>query len=454
MKYVHVLVILVIAVVPAALSQQEQQGRQLVMLDVKGSGSSFADSGESLSQNVFYDRDEMIQDLQIQIDDLKRSIIETKSMVQPQPLFPTLKVGVLAQFQGQALQEQLSALQQADPNYTQHWQRQMYVRRFRVLVGGTLSPSTSFFFESDAPNIGRTAGNGTKASSVNMYVQDAQIQQTISNEFGVIAGLQLVGISRNSLQSAASLMSVNYGAYQFVTSGPLDNLVGRDLGINSRGYFLDDRLEYRAGIFSGKNTNQYSPLRVAARINYNFLDKEKGYYYSGTALGKGNYFEIGGGVDLQGTYSGAALDGFYDAPLGALGSVTVSAGFTHLDGGGSDRDSSVIPILIPKQNILFFEAGFFLKEMKLQPYVKYESQDVSATVLKQVGAVPSTLDYQNALRSNYRVGGGVNYYIKGHTASVKVLYEIVYRNRASTVADRFESASNGELTIQLQYFFF
>jgi hypothetical protein len=347
-----------------------------------------------------------------------------------------------------------SALQENNPDYSKHWQRQIYVRRLRVLLGGEIAKNTTFFFETDAPNLGKVSTNGTKDSKISIYVQDAQVQHTFMPELSIIAGLQLVGIARNGLQSAASLLALDYGSYQFTTSGPLDNSVGRDLGINLRGFLFNDRLEYRTGVFSGRNINLYSPLRLTGRFQYNFKDIEKGFYYTGTTLGKGNIFSVGCGIDKQGSYSAFAIDAMYDSPLGNLGSVTFSSSVSFLDGGGTDNDSTVFTGLIPKQSIYFAELGYFFKDWNIQPYVKYEAQDVNASVLKQVGANESNLELKNKLRSSQRVGFGVNYFISGHNINLKLLYEVVLRNRVSMDPNSVEQASNGTLTFQLQYFTF
>ncbi|MFH1194383.1 MAG: hypothetical protein V1720_01645 [bacterium] len=388
------------------------------------------------------------------IGELKTAIQTAPTPVQTTPPLFNIKTGILLQAHAQAIQEGSTVTQDADPNYTQHWQRQLFVRRIRVILGGDIAKNTSFFFETDAPNIGKLTGQGVKDTKFTMYIQDAYIQHSFMPELSVIAGLQLVGISRNGLQSAASLMGLDYGSYQFLTSGPLDNSAGRDFGVNLRGFLFDERLEYRAGMFSGKSTNPYSPFRVASRFNYSFFDKEKGIFYPGTTLGKGQIVSVGAGFDMQRSYSAFSFDGFADLPLGSPGSVTFSSSFTLLDGGGSDTDSTMFTGSIPKQSIFFGELGYFFKDLNLQPYVKYEVKDVNATVLKQVGATTATLEYVNQLKSSQRFGVGLNYFITGHNANVKILYEILMGNRASLTAGVSESYSTGLLTIQLQYFTF
>lgn len=398
-------------------------------------------------------RPESERTLALLVDDLRRAVEELKAKPAI-PVFPSIKVGFLGQFHAQAAQEQTSALQDADAAHTRHWQRQLFIRRLRILVGGSITQNTSFFFESDAVNIGRVGTTGGKAGAVSMYVQDAQLQHTFAPAFSLIAGLHLVGISHNALQSAASLMALNYGTYQFVTSTPLDNSVGRDIGLTARGFLADDRLEYRLGLYSGRNVNLYSPLRSTLRLQYSFLDREKGFFYTGTTLGKGRMITVGGGLDVQASYRGFSFDTFIDLPVGESGAVTVSASTGFFDGGGSDLDSTAFTGLVPRQAIHFVEAGYLFRELNLQPYVKFEAQDVRATVLKQVGATPATLAYQNSLRSGNRWGVGVNYFLNGHGASVKFVYEVVTRNRPSRVAGIAEKATNGEATLQIQFFTF
>jgi hypothetical protein len=386
------------------------------------------------------------------IAELRKAIDALKA---PAPAkFPTVKVGLLGQFHAMATQDLSTAEQDQNSAFRQHWQRQIYIRRMRVLVGGNLSAQTSFFFESDAVNIGKVSANGSKTNAVAMYVQDAQIQHVFAPEFSMIAGLQLVGIARNGLQSAASLMALNYGSFQFVPSGPLDNSIGRDLGVNFRGFLLEDRLEYRAGIFSGRNFNLFSPLRGTMRLQYNFLDREKGFYYSGTNLGATKNVSVGTGLDVQGSYCAFAIDAFAEVPLSDVHWLTVSGSVSFLDGGGSDTDSTFFTGAVPRQTVLFLEAGVLFKTISLQPYVKFESQSVNAGVLRQVGATSATLDLQNSLRSSDRFGAGANYFLSGHQATVKILYELVGRNRLTLDKFSHEHVTTGECTLQLQYFLY
>jgi hypothetical protein len=432
------------------LADTNQRGSRVDSLQTIVAGNAMMKRDEPDSEAVAQKLSDLKMELQ-KIREANKTLAKQIELLTV-PQRSSMKIGILAQAYGQALQEQTTAVQDTTRSFTQHWQRQLFVRRMRVLLGGELSTNTSFFVESDATNIGKVDASCTKPTKVSMYIQDAYIQQTFMRELSVIAGLQLVGITRNSLQSATSLMALDYGSYQYLTSTAFDNTAGRDVGLNLRGFLFDERLEYRAGVFSGKNFNLYSPLRTVVRLSYMAEDREKGFFYTGTTLGKGKILTVGGGLDLQSSYQSYSLDVFADLPLFQAGSITASGSWTYLNGGGSESDSTFFTGAIPRQAVIFSEVGYYFKEYGIQPYLKYETQLVNAEFPRQVNATASTLDLENKLRSKQRLGIGVNYFLNGHNASAKVLYELVSRWRNSLVPGQVESITTGEATLQLQVF--
>lgn len=407
--------------------------------------------------------------LQNDVAELRKLLLETRGQLAakdsalakaaakppaPVPSYPNIKVGALVQVQGIGSQEKTTAAQDQNPDYKPHWARQIQLRRMRILVGGNVSAQTLFFFESDSPLLGEVTGSGVKGIKMSMFVQDAYIQHTFVPEFSIIAGLQLVGITRNGLQSAATLMPVNYGAYTFMPSTPTDSYVGRDAGFAARGFLVDERLEYRLGMYSGRSFNLYTPLRYTARVNYNLMDREKGYFYTGSTLGKGSILAFGGGMDMETSFRGYAVDGFMDMPVFDLGSLTASASISFYDGGGESADSSYFTQNVPKQTIIFAEVGYLFREIGLQPVVKYEAQTVNEDVAKHAGAAtPEALDLSNTLKSGSRFGVGLNYFVNGHNFNAKLMYERVFRNRLGT-GGKAENVNTAEIHFQLQYFTF
>jgi hypothetical protein len=368
---------------------------------------------------------------------------------------PSVQFGALLQTVGVLREVELTAAQDANPNFNQRWTKQMNIYRARILLGGNITPKTSFFIETDiATPIGFTDNAGNKAMQVNPIILDAQIEHNFSKKIGMIAGMMLVGNTRNALQGAASLLALDFGYYQYpynlFQTSPLQNNFGRDIGLNVRGFLANDRLEYRIGAFSGRNIDPLGTLRYIGRLNYNFLDKEQDLYYTGTTLGKGKILAIGGGFDMQDRYQSFAIDGFLDMPLGESGSITANAAFTYIN-GGDNVSVRALSRYIPTQTIQFLELGYYIKSAKLQPYLKYEAQNIAATTT-QAGNLSTSI--YNDLLSKRRAGFGLNYYLSGYNANIKLLYENVGYGRLNVSNTNAETISRSEIWLQFQIFIF
>lgn len=374
---------------------------------------------------------------------------------------PSVQFGALLQCVGVGLQDITSAQQDAmDPPYNRRTQYQMMVYRGRLLAGGRISPKTSFFVETEVPTpIGYVDANGNKSIQVGMILLDAQVEHIFHNSFSIIAGMQLVGTTRNSLQGAASLMALDFGylqyAYSLSQNRALQNNFGRDVGLNARGFLDNDRLEYRLGIFRGRADDPYSPPRCLLRVNYNFFDKEKDQYYTGTTLGKGKIFAIGGGFDIQRGYSTLSIDAFADMPISDAASITANLAFSLTDGGTNPNDD--FTTLIPRQNIFFSELGFFIKKSNLQPYIGYEVLDVNAEPI-QLGydnnVTTNVLQQGNKLNSGSRFITGLNYYLYGYNLNFKLQYARQMYNRYNLDGGAVEGSGRNEIWFQIQFFLF
>lgn len=329
-----------------------------------------------------------------------------------------VKFGIL--LQGQADWTQNAA----DESYAQN----LFVRRIRVLMGGQVAKNVSFFFESDSPNLGKVV-SGSKNNS-GFIVQDAFLSWKLADEAIVDAGLVLTGIAHNSLQSAASLLPVDYGPHAFLYSAASaeNNVVGRDTGFQLRGYPLDKKLEYRVGVWQGnRDAASRQALRLTARVQYNFLDADTGFFYSGTSLGKKKVFTIGAGCDTQKDYKSYAADVYVDHPLGP-GAVSGQVDWIRYDGGDFLKTAGGAPSL-PKQDILYGEAGYYFPSVKLMPFLAVSNKDVAAT---------DTGD-------ETRWSVGLGYFAVGHNFNIKAAYGKV---------DPKVGRSANQFTVQMQAFYF
>lgn len=400
------------------------------------------------------------------------------------------RLGAVSQFQMQAVQESLTAKQDS-AGEAQHWQHQMQIRRCRIVLEGSF-PKTVFHFEMDVANAIGSLVAGTSpvkngfanggGGTANLNILDLWVEHTFAPEFMIIAGLQLDGLTRNYLLSLPRFMALNFGAFEIAPTGtPLQNNGGRDVGITFKGYLADDRLEYRAGVYTGRSFDLQSPLHTVLRLNYEFLDKEKVYAYAGSTLGKGKVLAISGGVDAQGSYLGASGDIFFDHPLGDVGSLTAYAALSLLNGGNTDNAKSLTKF-IPTQSIVYSELGYYFKDVKLQPYLKYEAEIMNGTAIQYGGqdATASGTNYISSAKLDYlrkigstvilpdnsrfavpgtgsRFGIGLNYYPNGYNLTLKLLWENVshYRDVLQSSPDFGAAAqlvSTNEITFQLQWF--
>lgn len=305
-----------------------------------------------------------------------------------------------------------------------------------------------------------TSTTNKVVQSPNIVILDAQIEHAIAPNHFAYIGQQLTGINRQGLQSPVTLLGQEFGWYQYpynlFPNQPLQNNFGRDIGASVRGYVLDERLEYRAGVFRGRIVDEYSPLRTSFRLNYNFFDLEKGHYYTGTNLGEKKLLSLGAGAEFQADYYAYAVDLFADLPS-ASGAFTGQFSFMHLNSGTENHRYS-FGKLIPQQNILFTELGYYFKKAKIQPYVKWEAQLVNAKdeqVTTAALGIPFTSKANfNTFNSASRIGVGIGRYVEAFNFHIKLQYEQVNYGRFSNALGETETRSGGEFRLQFTYFMF
>ena len=323
-----------------------------------------------------------------------------------------IKLGVLGQVQADTIDEPITDSQTNN----------LFMRRLRFVIGGEVAPRVTFFIETDAPNLGRRLPTG-KNITPSVIVQDALGTFKVNDAFMVDAGLMFVPFSRNSVQSAASLLPIDYGAFTFSQSAPTESSTGRDTGFQARGYLLKKHLEYRAGVFQGvRDTVSSNAFRYAGRVQYNVFDIEEGYLYTGTYLGKKRVLAIGGGFDTQKDYHAWDADVFVDQPAGPAGAVTAQFDYNRFDG-------ETFLTTVPKQDDVMLEVGYLVRAAKVTPFVQFANHDVVDT----------------ATGDDKRVSVGLAYWWAGHNANIKGAY---------TRLDTNGLPNRNEWTVQLQFFYF
>ena len=327
------------------------------------------------------------------------------------------------------------------------YSQNLYLRRTRILLGGTLLGKVDFFVDTDYPNLFHTTNSGTAAApeyqkaTPGMNIQDAFVtykplagMKAYADMFKIDVGYMLPAMAHNAVQGATTLYSLDYFSYSFQHSGSFSSTsspVGRDVGVQVRGLVIDGHLEYRLGLFQGLRDNRTGTdmearnfFRATGRLQINLLDPETGFFYQGTYLGTKKILSIGVSGDLQDKYKYFAADGIVDLPLGP-GVVTGQVNFAHWNGGGF-----LIPNLV-KQSALMGEAGYLIADIRLNPIVRIEHRWGS-------GAVPDET----------KLGGGLAFWPNGHNINLKAFY--------AHVKDTLNGASTNynQLNLQMQVYFF
>jgi hypothetical protein len=303
----------------------------------------------------------------------------------------SIKFGVLGQFQAESLTT-------PDGKDTS---KDLYLRRFRILFGGNITEKLSFFVDTESPNLGKVGNSAAGATAKNAgdaFLSDAFGTYTISDELKIDAGMMLLPLSHHAEQSAASLLGIDYGPYTFIWSDPTTSRLGRDYGIQARGYLGNNHLEYRLGVFQGlRGVNATNPERITARVVYYPFQNEPGYFYGGSYLGERKVLGLGISVDHQYDYTAYGADVFFDYPLASKDAITVQVDYTRYDGGD-------FITTLPKQNVIFGEAAYYFQKVRIAPFVQvnYENFDDETRNDKHFTQV------------------GLAYYIKGQTLNVKL----------------------------------
>jgi hypothetical protein len=323
------------------------------------------------------------------------------------------------QFQGWADWSQSAA----DGGYAQN----LFVRRARLLMGGQVAKDVTFFFQTDSGNLGKVT-NGVKATNTGFIIQDAWVSWKIDDAFILDAGLFLVPLSRNILQSTLSFYTLDISPTSTVMAGPTQTVGLRDTGVQAKGYLVDGgRLEYRAAVMQGvRDAASRNSLRTAGYLQYNFFEKEKGYVFAGTNLGKKKVLNVNGGFDVQKDYKAYSGDVFASIPVGKGDEIGGQVQLIHYDGGDFIRT-------IQKQDDVLVEAAYYLSKAKVQPFLKYESQKFAYDVDKG--------------KDQERLGGGLSYYVSGQNFKITAQYLRVDPKSSALKA-------TNQFTVQLQGFYF
>jgi hypothetical protein len=305
---------------------------------------------------------------------------------------------------------------------TGDYAQNLQIRRTRLMMGGNVTKNVFFSFSTEAARLGGSNAAGTKNSS--FQVLDAVAEWRLNKSFNLWGGLFYVPTTRAALKSSSSEFQIDQSAYAHTVTGALGGTSGRDAGFMARGYFLNDRFEYRAGFFQGlREAGGENEFRSVARIQYNFFDTELYNLpsYPGSYFGTRKILAIGASIDDQMTFTGLTADVFADFPT-SFGSALGTATYQNWDGGSKFA-------ALAESDIISVDGGLYFKGSKLGPWARVEQRDFAGA----------------GSGDERRMMVGLNYYPFGNNFNVKL---------GVGRLDRETGRDTNQIILQLQAYYY
>ncbi|MGR9085511.1 MAG: hypothetical protein ACU841_00360 [Gammaproteobacteria bacterium] len=309
------------------------------------------------------------------------------------------------------------------------WTNDFNLDNIRLYLNAQIHKYIKLEFNTDC----QTCSNGGE-----VRVLDAIGKFELNPMFNVWAGRMLVPAERREMNGP-----FYSGIYNIFATGtpfePADfNLTiksdgtsagsfGRDDGATVWGSFFDGRFQYAVGFFRGLRggANIDDNILYAQRFAFNFWEVEKnpGYYTSGTYYGKGGdiltlavsnqYQEDGAGtIDDPGTFRGTAVDVLMEKVLPNNGVVTLNGEYKNYgisDGYSQASRDAGGGFAMFEGNAYDVSAMYLFPDKfwigQVQPFVRYVNVDPNGSSTRDV--------YE----------GGLNYVIDGHNARVSLSWQ-------------------------------
>jgi hypothetical protein len=244
---------------------------------------------------------------------------------------------------------------------------------------------------------------------------DAIARFEYSPEFNVWAGRFLPPSDRSNLYGP--FYANHWGVYMDgVQDGYANTAIGRDNGVAYWGDF--GGLKISTGLFDVPDTtapsDKSSSVIAAARVQYDFWDKESGYWLNSTYYGEKNLLAVGAAGQTAAGDTSYSFDLLVERNVSSVGVFTLESEYAHykgLTGGGhvtgSDPVKSfggygLVSYLFPQEigvgkvqilgkyassnsadptadkKTTEFDVGYIVKDFNLRSYLFYINQAISA----------------------------------------------------------------------------
>jgi hypothetical protein len=285
----------------------------------------------------------------------------------------------------------------------------------RPYIGAQMAPWLKFSGNLDLNN-----GDGGR-----IHVLDAVAQLEPDDLFHVWMGRFLPPSDRANLSGPYYQNAWNYPT---TVNGYPSIYAGRADGAAVWGQINKGQFKYQAGVFTVDPTSPLSQAIYAARLVYNFLDPEPGYYNASTYYGTKDVLALGGTLQYKKSLDAAGNKELVGFNADLLFEHKVAADTLSLEGAYYNFDQGNAA---GKQGTSFFGLASWLFASKLGP-----------------GRAQPMVRYQQALRPGIgdpvrTYDAGLNYILDGHNARVALALQ-------NTTLNGTTAQTNFQLGIQIQ----
>lgn len=313
-------------------------------------------------------------------------------------------------------------------------------RRNRLALMGAYGQYFSLYVQTEYNEDNNiTPFNVSDGDNRDFQVLDAVLRFRLNSSFNVWAGKLKYNLTRENLEACEDPLTLDRSV---LIRAPLASNGTRDKGIAVWGNLFNNIFQYRLDVMNGRNDSASAPksnLRYSARAHVSLLDPETGYGYKGTYLGEKKVLTIGAAYQFENDvayadtvseravdYSAWTIDLFFEYPIEAVGTFTVSAAYVDYDLDeayrGANPEAGVIG-LTGEKNGGYVKAGYMLPNLPLQFFARAENWSFA----NLNGVIDQEIDW---------IGGGINYYFRGQDLKLTMEYsQVDYDKEIGSVED-------------------
>jgi hypothetical protein len=190
----------------------------------------------------------------------------------------------------------------------------------RIYISGTVTDQIKVMFNTEYDG-----------ADEKVKVIDAAAMFSFSDQVNIWAGRFLPPSDRANLYGP--YYANNWGVYQDgVQDGYPSETTGRNDGVMYWGQFGIAKLSF--GAFDIPSSKGSSDVLYAARAQFDFWDKEDGYYLNGTYYGDKDLLALGFAGQSLGSNTAYTVDFLLEKKLGAGGALSIESEYAKYDGLG------------------------------------------------------------------------------------------------------------------------